>query len=102
MQSMAYLLITMGEEAGRRFALGADPVTAGRHPTCDIQILDPKVSRRHFLIRTEQGQRVLVALESLNGVYLNGTQIEGAVVLHDRDKIQLGDTTLRFRIGEGG
>ena len=99
---MAYLLITFGEEAGRRFDLHPGPVTVGRSASSDIRILDPRVSRRQFLLRDTSDQYILVPLESRNGVHVNGRRITEPTALHDRDKIQIGDTILRFRANDYG
>ena len=75
-------------------------LSAGRDAARDIQILDPKVSRKHFLVRRRRDDYVLAPAKSLNGVLVNGTEIADEVVLQDRDKIEVGDTTLRFRAGD--
>ena len=55
---------------------------------------DPTVSRRHALIvRQPDGVRVLDD-RSLNGVFVNGTRVEGRV-LRDGDEIVVG----RYRLG---
>lgn len=97
---MANLLITSGEQAGKHFPLANRTLSAGRDANRDIQILDPKVSRKHFLIRRTGDNYALAPVKSLNGVFVNGTEIADEVVLQDRDKIVVGDTTLRFRVGD--
>ena len=97
---MANLLITAGEQAGKYFPLANRTLSAGRDAARDIQILDPKVSRKHFLVRRRGDDYVLTPAKSLNGVLVNGTEIADEVVLRDRDKIEVGDTTLRFRAGD--
>ena len=97
---MASLVVTSGDKVGTSFQLANRPLSAGRDPARDIQIIDPKVSRKHFLIRRDGDDYLLVPFESLNGVIVNGDKIEDPVVLADRDKIQVGDTTLRFRAAD--
>ena len=97
---MANLLITSGEQAGKHFPLANRTLSAGRDSARDIQILDPKVSRKHFLISRSGDNYALAPVKSLNGVFVNGTEIADEVVLQDRDKIAVGDTTLRFRVGD--
>lgn len=94
---MASLLITSGDQAGKYFPLANRPLAAGRDPARDIQILDPKVSRKHFMIRRRGEEYVLAPFKSRNGVLLNGEEVVEEVVLQDRDKIEVGDTTLRFQ-----
>ncbi len=97
---MASLVVTSGDKVGTSFQLANRPLSAGRDPARDIRIIDPKVSRKHFLIRRDGDDYVLVPFQSLNGVIVNGDKIEDQVVLADRDKIQVGDTTLRFRAAD--
>ncbi|MCZ6699966.1 MAG: FHA domain-containing protein [Planctomycetota bacterium] len=93
---MASLTITSGEQAGTYFQIANRPLAAGRDPARDIQIKDPKVSRKHFQIRKRADDYELIEFKSLNGVLVNGTKIDGEVVLEDGDEIIVGDTTLVF------
>lgn len=91
----ARLLVTRGPNAGTVFALAKDVTSAGRHPDCDICLDDVTVSRHHIEIRLENGEFVLVDLDSLNNTYLNQEPIEYAV-LADGDEIQIGKFRLQF------
>lgn len=93
---MASLLITNGDQADTYFRIANRPLTVGRDPARDIQLVDEKVSRKHFRVRKEGEGYVLTEFKSLNGVYVNGTKIEGEHVLQDGDQIQAGDTILAF------
>src|SRR5215510_12747217 len=97
---MANLLITAGPNAGKYFPLANRPLSAGRDPARDIQLLDPKVSRKHFVVRKISEQYVMVPSQSVNAVVLNGQELAAQAVLRDRDKIEVGDTTLRFRLND--
>lgn len=97
---MAHLLITAGPNAGKYFPLANRPLSAGRDPARDIQLLDPKVSRKHFMVRKTGDEFVIVPFKSVNGVILNGDELTGESVLRDRDTIEVGDTTLRFRVND--
>lgn len=93
---MAGLVITSGASAGKHFPLANRPLSVGRDPARDIQLVDPKVSRKHFLIRRDGENYALRPFQSVNAVWVNGKEVADEVVLADRDKIQVGDTTLRF------
>lgn len=97
---MASLLITAGPNAGKYFLIANRPLSAGRDPARDIQLLDPKVSRKHFMVRKIEDAFVIVPFKSVNAVVLNGEALAGEVALRDRDKIEVGDTTLRFRLDD--
>ena len=97
---MASLVITNGEQSGTYFQLVARPLTAGRDPAREIQLKDPKVSRRHFQVRMDGDDYLVVALKSLNGVLVNGEKVADEQVLTDGDRIQVGDTTLTFQVAD--
>src|SRR5208337_2966330 len=68
---------------------GAEMVI-GRIPGCD-QVIDlPMISSRHARLFRE-GDRILIEdLRSSNGTFVNGTRVEGPVVLNSGDEIGLG------------
>ncbi len=69
----------------------------GRSTVCDIQVPDPKVSRKHFQIRYGNGAFFLQDQQSSRGTYINGERVI-ARRLADGDRINVGDTTLRFHV----
>jgi hypothetical protein len=76
------------------------PVTViGRAVDTDLRIEYSGVSRRHAELRYVDGGVELVDLGSTNGVTVNGTPIS-RVTLTDGDRIDLGSTSLIFRIDE--
>ena len=93
---MACLVIVSGEQAGTYFQLTKRTLTGGRDPAREIQIVDAKVSRKHFQIRYGEDHHLVVELQSLNGVEVNGAGIDGEQVLHDGDEIIVGSTMLQF------
>jgi pSer/pThr/pTyr-binding forkhead associated (FHA) protein len=98
---MASLLITTGQKMGMAFKLDKGPLVAGREVNRDIQILDPKVSRRHFIIKPDDQQigHVIAQLSARNGVYVNGRRVAEAV-LKDGDRIVVGDTQLIYLLND--
>jgi hypothetical protein len=85
------------EEGGelRTLSLAREWTRIGRSLAADIRFDDPTVSRRHALIvRQADGVRVLDD-RSLNGVFVNGTRVEGKV-LSDGDEIVVGRYRLTF------
>lgn len=97
---MSSLVIVNGPSANRRFALTHRPLSLGRGPGRDIQILDPKASRRHALVRILGGRCVLTPLASLNGVAVNGKDITDETILDEGDEIRIGGTLLRLETVE--
>jgi FHA domain-containing protein len=91
----AVLLVIRGPNAGSRFTLDQPVTSAGRHPDCDIFLDDATVSRHHVEFRLENGQFLLVDLDSLNNTYVNREPIDSAVLV-DGDEIQIGKFRLVF------
>ena len=84
-----------GPNAGTRFLLDQPVTSAGRHPDSDIFLDDVTVSRRHVEFRLENGQFLLVDLDSLNNTYVNHEPIDSAVLVNG-DEIQIGKFRLVF------
>ncbi len=85
------------EEGGemRTIPLTREWTRVGRSLAADIRFDDPTVSRRHALIvRQPDGVRLLDD-RSLNGVFVNGTRVDGRT-LNDGDEIVVGRYRLAF------
>lgn len=96
----ALLVVQRGPNAGARFLLDDDQVSAGRHPDSDIFLDDVTVSRKHALfIRDEAGYSVK-DVGSLNGTYVNRTIVEDAR-LTPGDEVQIGKFRLVYYAGTG-
>ena len=93
---MASLNIIQGPQTGTHFELARRPLSVGRDPSRDIQILDPKVSRKHAIIRYEGDNHVIVVSSAKNGIKINGSEIDDHATLNEGDEIRLGDTVLQF------
>jgi pSer/pThr/pTyr-binding forkhead associated (FHA) protein len=93
---MACLVIVSGDQAGTYYQLARRPLTGGRDPASEIQLIDPKVSRRHFQIRLGPDGYVIREMRSLNGIHVNRVRINGERRLRDGDRIRIGITFLEF------
>jgi len=94
------LVVRSGPNAGSKFALDKDVITAGRHPESDIFLDDITVSRRHVEVRREGDAFVVRDVGSLNGTYVNRSRIDEAP-LADGDELQVGKFKLVFVAGAG-
>lgn len=95
----ALLVVKRGPNAGSRFQLDRDKVTAGRHPESDIFLDDVTVSRRHAEFRrTAEGFEV-ADIGSLNGTYVNREAVE-VCPLTNGDEVQIGKFRLVFLSGD--
>ena len=94
----ALLLVLRGPQAGSRFLLDADSVTAGRQADSDIFLDDVTVSRRHAEFRRDAGRWVVTDMGSLNGTYLNRDRVDVGHLTHG-DEVQIGKFRLVFFAG---
>ena len=84
--------------AGESFEL-LETNSIGRTRESAIAIADPRVSRRHALIRRQNDGFWFFDLGSSNGSLLNGRRVTTAQRLKDGDLIQIGNHQLRFQGG---
>ncbi len=97
---MGTILVVAGRDRGGYYQLEGDAVVIGRDDTCDIQIVDEMISRRHMQIsikgEQESATYSISDLKSANGVFVNGRQVSDERELHEGDTIKLGETKLFF------
>lgn len=82
---------------GRSFPLQPGSTVIGRGDQATLRLPDVGISRRHARIDFDGNQVVLTDLGSTNGTMVNGQRIS-AVALNPGDMIQVGTTTLTFRL----
>jgi pSer/pThr/pTyr-binding forkhead associated (FHA) protein len=93
---MPYLLqLDANGAAVKQWPLQERPLLVGRAVQGDAQILDPRMSRRHFIITPVNEKYFIRDLASTNGTFVNGRQIAKHELQPD-DRIQAGETTFRF------
>lgn len=54
---------------------GREELSVGRHHSCDVQLANPRVSRRHARLVFRDGVWIVQDLESTNGTSVNGVTI---------------------------
>ncbi|MCP3937664.1 MAG: DUF3662 domain-containing protein [Actinomycetia bacterium] len=79
---------------GSRVALGTG-VTIGREAACNLQIEDPRVSRRHVGIEVAGAGYRLVDLGSTNGTRVNQSPVADHTLV-DLDIIEIAGREIRF------
>ncbi|HYN94897.1 MAG TPA: DUF3662 and FHA domain-containing protein [Pilimelia sp.] len=82
---------------GRTYPLQIGSTVIGRGDQANLRLPDVGISRRHARLDFDGGQVVLTDLGSTNGTMVNGQRVS-AVALNPGDMIQLGTTTLTFRV----
>lgn len=87
-----------GPKDGREEVFSSHTIGMGRDPQCDIVFDDPTVSLNHAEIRFENGRYLVRDLDSTNGTYLNGEEIQQAYI-SSGDILALSSMGSRVEIG---
>jgi len=77
----------------------AKPIFIGRDTEADIHLNETNVSRKHAVLQKLESRYILRDLNSTNGTYVNGQQIQ-SVELRDGDLIEIGNFLLTFANGQ--
>ena len=95
---MASIIVVAGKSRGNYLPLKKEPSIIGRDEDCTMQVMDDQVSRQHLEIRYNEADDTYTAvdLDSVNGVLVNGLQIDEPRSLIDNDTIVLGESKLLF------
>jgi pSer/pThr/pTyr-binding forkhead associated (FHA) protein len=86
------------QDTGQAFPLESEPVTIGRDSDNTFILSDPQASRHHAEIVRQDGQWVILDLESANGTFVNEQQISGPQALDSGDTIRVGQTVLQVEL----
>jgi transcriptional regulator with GAF, ATPase, and Fis domain len=89
------LLAIAGPLKDSTIPLPEGEVTLGRDPTSAVPVVDPSVSRKHCLLRREDGRFQIKDLESRNGTLVNGSPVKEQWLRHG-DEIAIGDSVFFF------
>jgi Ca-activated chloride channel family protein len=92
----AALVVTIGEDTGRRISLDQPRMVIGRTSAAQVQIADANVSRQHAAILAQDGVFLLMDLGSTNPTRLNGENLLKPRPLSTGDVIRVGDVELRY------
>ena len=95
---MPLIIVVTGPNNGDYHPVSQNPIVIGRDDKCDLQIVDPVVSRRHLQMTydAESHRGKAQNLGSTNGMRVNDTDVATEASLSDGDVIQIGDTLLLF------
>ena len=96
---MAKIRILSGKAQGLEVTLNAGMII-GRADTCDIQVPDPRVGRRHAEIIKVEDAWGIRDLKSHNGTFVNEAEVTAAS-LKDGDRIRVVDEVMVFLGDEG-
>jgi transcriptional regulator with GAF, ATPase, and Fis domain len=92
-------LVIAGPSKDSTIPLPDGEATIGRDPTNVVALIDPSVSRKHCLLRPEDGRFQIKDLESRNGTLVNGEPVKEQWLRHG-DEIVTGDSVFLFLLEE--
>jgi pSer/pThr/pTyr-binding forkhead associated (FHA) protein len=84
-----------GPLKGKTVPVEGEQVAIGREPGNDLWAADPAMSRRHCLVRRENGQISIQDLGARNGTLVNGSRVEQHP-LKNHDRISVGASVLVY------
>jgi two-component system, NtrC family, response regulator GlrR len=91
------LEVTAGPDTGKTLRGAGRSALIGTHPSSDVVLSDPHVSRLHARIDVDEQDYVLSDQGSTNGTRVAGVRVRQAC-LEDGNVIELGATQIRFRL----
>lgn len=90
------LLVINGREPGKMIGIPLGRHVLGRETDCEIQLLDPSVSRYHaVLFRAPDGSVTIENLSVTNGTQVNEDKI-ATQQLHNGDIVQIAGVVLKY------
>jgi serine/threonine protein kinase len=92
-------IVIAGPDIGSKFnIIPGTGKLLGRHADAAYSLKDPRISRFHCDIQSEDGKVTVVDQGGSGGVMVNGVKVARVALKHG-DVVQVGDTQLRFDIG---
>lgn len=93
---MPKLSLLLGRKKLQVYDFDRDSILIGRDPEADVVIDNVSVSRRHAEIRRDRDGWVLEDLDSSNGTFLSGDQLESPQPVQEGDEIGVGKFSIVF------
>jgi transcriptional regulator with GAF, ATPase, and Fis domain len=93
------LLATSGPLKDSTIPLPEGEITVGRESSNVVAVVDPSVSRKHCLLRREEGRFLIQDLGSRNGTQVNGALAKEQWLRHG-DEIAVGDSVFLFLLDD--
>ena len=79
-------------------AISINRTLIGRSLDCDIRISNQEVSRHHVVIYREDGNTMIVDLDTANGTFVNGVRLaDRPATISAGDTVMLGDLAFTYR-----
>jgi len=94
------LVALSGPLKGQTFILAEGDLSIGRLSSNEVHVTDIAVSRRHCVIKGEDGHFKIHDLESRNGSFVNGVPVKERLLEHG-DRMEVGSSLFVFLTEEG-
>ncbi len=91
------LVVVAGPDAPRSWTSSRDACSMGSHPSNELTLKDPTVSRFHCELRVDAHGARVKDLGSKNGTWVDGVAVVEAF-LREGSVIRVGDSALRFEL----
>ena len=95
-ECVGWIVAINGPLKGQDFRLTSGKNVIGTAADCDIVLTDQFMSARHAVLRHEEGNFLLLDLDSTNGSFVNDRQVSKEELI-DNDRVRLGKTDLKFK-----
>jgi two-component system, cell cycle response regulator len=89
-----WLTLLAGPEQGAVFRLEGSALTIGRSGSADVHVGHEGLSRLHARLSRVGDVFVIEDLQSANGTYVRGQQVDGPTRVFDGDRVQLGQSVI--------
>jgi len=93
---VGWLVAMNGPHKGKDFRLYDGKNVIGTAAHLDIVITDPFLSATHAVIRHEEGNYMMLDLDSTNGSFVNNERVRHHEMISN-DRIRIGRTNFRFK-----
>lgn len=90
------ITVLKGPKTGHSWESGTDRCSIGSHPSNDLVIQDPTVSRFHCEVQIAKKGARIRDLDSLNGTVVDGVQVCDGYV-RNASSIRMGATSVQFK-----
>lgn len=90
--------VVAGPDAGRCLPVGGAVITIGRSDETDLRLTDPAVSWRHASIAPAAAGLAVSDLCSTNGVFVDGSRVDGPGTAVTGSVIRVGDSVLQVQL----
>jgi len=94
-QQCSLVRIYPAEKIGEVLALAGRPLVVGRDSSCEIELADDSVSRRHATIEPCGQILIVTDLDSTNGTYINDLRISQQTLMPG-DRLRFGNQIFKF------